>query len=142
MRMSTRLASIFDVCEHGATGDGQTLDSPSIQVAIDACAERGGGTVYLPAGRYLSGSLFLRNNITLYLDSGAMILGSENPEDYPVIHSRWEGRYQDTHAPLIGGDHLRNIAVTGRGTLNGRGSVWWKAKEAKTLVHPRPRLIS
>jgi polygalacturonase len=135
-------ASIFNVREHGATGDGQTLDSCAIQAAIDACARGGGGTVYLPAGQYLSGNLFLRDNITLYLDSGAMILGSENPEDYSVVHSRWEGRHQDTHAPLIGGDHLRNIAVTGRGTIDGRGLVWWKAEEAKALVHPRPRLIS
>jgi polygalacturonase len=134
--------SIFNVREHGAAGDGQTLDSCPIQAAIDACAESGGGTVYLPAGQYLTGSLFLRDNITLHLDAGAMILGSENPEDFPVIHSRWEGRHQDTHAPLIGGDHLRNITVTGRGTIDGRGAVWWKAKQEKTLVHPRPRLIS
>ena len=71
-----------------------------------------------------------------------MILGSENPEDYPIIHSRWEGKHQDTYAPLIAGKHLQNIAVTGRGTIDGRGAVWWKAKKEKTLAHPRPRLIS
>lgn len=142
MRTYARPDSIFNVREHGAAGDGQTLDACAIQAAIEACAERGGGTVYLPAGRYLTGSLFLRDNITLHLDAGAMILGSERPEDYPVIHSRWEGRHQDTHAPLIGGDHLRNISVTGRGTIDGRGAVWWKAKKEKTLAHPRPRLLS
>jgi polygalacturonase len=142
MTKDTGLVSLFNVQAHGAAGDGQTLDSRPIQAAIDACAERGGGTVYLPAGQYLSGSLFLRSNITLHLEAGAVILGSENPEDYPVIHSRWEGRHQDTHAPLIGGDHLHNISVTGRGTIDGRGAVWWKAKEEKTLVYPRPRLIS
>jgi len=133
---------VFNVCKRGAQGDGQTLDTRSIQAAIDACAERGGGTVYFPAGRYLTGSLFLRNNITLQLDAGAVVLGSENTEDYPVIHSRWEGTHQATYAPLIGGDHLQNIAVTGRGTIDGRGGVWWRAKEENTLAHPRPRLIS
>jgi polygalacturonase len=134
--------SVFNVREHGAAGDGQTLDSGALQTLIDFCAERGGGTVYLPAGQYLTGSLVLRSNMTLHLDAGAVILGSVNPEDYPVIHSRWEGMHQDTYAPLIGGSHLQNIAVIGRGTIDGRGAVWWKAKEEKTLAHPRPRLIS
>src|SRR5512146_3115668 len=125
-------SAVFNVRDYGALGDGQTLDSFTIQAAIDACAARGGGTVYLPAGRYLSGSLFLRNDIALHLDAGAIILGSEDPEDYPVIQSRWEGRHQDTHAPLIGGDHLQNITLTGRGTIDGRGAIWWKAKEAQT----------
>jgi polygalacturonase len=134
--------SVFNVCQRGAQGDGQTLDTKAIQSAINACAEWGGGTVYFPAGRYITGSLFLRDNITLHLDAGAVILGSENTQDYPVIHSRWEGTHQDTHAPLIGGEHLHNIALTGRGTIDGRGAVWWKAKEEKTLSYPRPRLIS
>lgn len=134
--------SIFNVCAHGAQRDGQTLDTRAIQSAIDACAEWGGGTVYLPAGRYRTGSIFLRNNITLHLDAGAVILGSENPQDYSIIQSRWEGVHQDTYAPLIGGNHLQSIAVTGRGTIDGRGAVWWKAKEEKTLAYPRPRLIS
>jgi polygalacturonase len=82
--------SVFNVCQRGAQGDGQTLDTKAIQSVIDACAEWGGGTVYFPAGRYVTGSLFLRDNITLHLDAGAVILGSENAEDYPVIHSRWE----------------------------------------------------
>jgi polygalacturonase len=138
----TGQVSSFSVRDHGATGDGKTLDSHAIQAAIDACAHQGGGTVYLPAGQYLTGSLFLRNNITLHLDAGAVLLGSENPDDYPVIHSRWEGMHQDTYAPLIGGENLQNISLVGRGTINGCGAVWWKAKQEKTLAHPRPRLIS
>ncbi len=133
--------SAFNVHEHGAVGDGQTLNSRALQSVIDLCAERGGGTVYLPAGRYLTGSLFLRNNVTLHLDSGAVIIGSENPADYPVIHARWEGKHQDTYAPLITGQNLSNIAVTGRGMIDGRGAIWWRAKKENMLTHPRPRLI-
>ena len=134
--------SVFNVCSRGAQGDGQTLDTRAIQSAIDACAEWGGGTVYFPAGKYVTGSLLLRNNITLHLDAGAVILGSENPKDYSIVDSRWEGMHQDTYAPLIGGNNLQNIAVVGRGTIDGRGEIWWKAKKEKTLAHPRPRLIS
>jgi polygalacturonase len=111
-------------------------------MAIDDCAGHGGGTVCLPAGRYLSGSLFLRSNITLSLDAGAVLLGSENPTDYPLIDSRWEGREQRTHAPLIGGRDLSNVAISGRGTIDGRGAGWWQRQRERTLPHPRPRLIS
>jgi polygalacturonase len=140
--MNVSQASAFNVREHGAVGDGQTLDSPAIQSAIEACAAQGGGTVYLPSGHYLAGTLFLRNNLALHLDSGAVILGSESPDDYPIIHSRWEGKHQDTYAPLITGQNINNISITGRGTIDGRGSIWWQAKMEGTLAHPRPRLIS
>ena len=135
-------ALTFNVREHGAVGNGQALDSRAIQSVIDSCARQGGGTVYLPAGQYLTGSLFLRDNISIHLDSGAVILGSENSEDYPIVHSRWEGKHQDTYAPLIAGENLNNISVTGRGIIDGRGAIWWKAKKENTLAHPRPRLIS
>jgi polygalacturonase len=143
MISSTRSAysGDFNVRQYGACGDGQTLDTNAIQSTIEACAERGGGTVYLPAGHYLTGSLFLRNNITLHLDAGAVLLGSENPKDYPILHSRWEGKHQDTHAPLIAGQGLNNIAITGRGTIDGRGAFWWNALQEETLAFPRPRLI-
>jgi len=135
-------ASTYNIRDHGASGDGLTLDMHAIQGLMDKCAEQGGGTVYFPAGNYVTGSLFLRSNITLYLDAGAVILGSENPEDYPIIHSRWEGKHQKTYAPLIAGKNLQNVAVVGRGTIDGRGAIWWKATTEKTLAHPRPRLIS
>jgi polygalacturonase len=140
--MNLTAVASFNVCLRGATGDGQTLDSPAIQSAIDACADQGGGTVYFPAGRYLSGSLFLRDNICLHLDTGAVLLGSQNPADYPIVNLRWEGRHQDTYAPLIAGQNLHNVSVVGRGTVDGNGSFWWQAKKDGTLQHPRPRLIS
>ncbi len=132
----------FNVRDFGAIGDGRALETLAIQSAIDACHQRGGGTVFVPAGNYVTGSLFLRSNITLYLDAGATLLGSENPADYPIIGSRWEGREQQAHAPLIAGVGLRNIAITGRGTIDGRGGYWWQRHRERTLDHPRPRLVS
>ncbi|MCI0478077.1 MAG: glycoside hydrolase family 28 protein [Anaerolineales bacterium] len=132
----------FSVRDYGATGNGATRDTSAIQAVIDAAAHAGGGTVFVPAGQYVVGSIFLRDHITLHLDAGAVLLGSENPVDYPVIRARWEGVTQDTHASLIAGEGLKNIAVVGRGTIDGRGASWWQKHRAKTLDAPRPRLIS
>jgi len=133
---------VFDISEFGALGNGMAYDAPAIQSAIDACSQAGGGTVFFPAGRYVTGSLFLREDITLYVDAGATLLGSENPADYPMIPSRWEGVTRETHAPLITGAGLRNVAVIGRGTIDGRGARWWKMHRESALAAPRPRLIS
>lgn len=126
----------------GASGDGRANETQAIQAAIDACARAGGGTVLVPAGSYVTGALFLRSDLTLLLDAGATLLGSEDPADYPVIDSRWEGSEQPTYAPLIGGRGLANIAVVGRGTIDGRGAVWWRRFRDRDLAHPRPRLVS
>ena len=133
---------MIDVKNFGARGDGIALDSPAIQNTIDAASQVGGGTVFVPAGKYVTGSIFLRDNITLFVDAGAVLLGSQNIADYPIVTMRWEGVTKPTHAPLITGDGLKNIAVTGRGIIDGRGEMWWKLHRAKTLDAPRPRLIS
>ncbi|MGA9396766.1 MAG: glycoside hydrolase family 28 protein [Anaerolineaceae bacterium] len=131
----------FNPLEFGATGDGLTNDTFALQSAIDACAARGGGTVFISAGQYLTGTLFFHDNITLHLEAGAILLGSQNPADYPVTPNRWEGAEQLTHAPLLAGNDLKNIAVIGRGTIDGQGESWWRAFREKTLSYPRPRLI-
>ena len=117
-------------------------DTARLQALIDERARAGGGTVRVAAGRYLTGSLFLRDDITLELEAGAVLAGSEDPDDYPPVEARWEGRHQTTHAPLVGGTGLRNVAVTGRGTIDGNGAIWWKRHRERTLEHPRPRLVS
>ena len=117
-------------------------DTARLQRLIDDKAASGGGTVRIGAGRYVTGALVLRDDITLELEGGATLVGSGDPSDYPPIEARWEGRHQITHAPLIGGSGLRNVAVVGRGTIDGAGAPWWKRHREKTLAHPRPRLIA
>jgi len=129
----------FNVLAFGAVGDGRTLSTEGIQRAIDACAEAGGGTVRIPAGRYVTGAIFLKSRITLQIDAGAVLLGSQNIEDYPVIAGRWEGRERRHYASLINGDGLEDIAIVGRGTIDGRGQFWWNAR--KKLRYDRGRLI-
>jgi polygalacturonase len=134
--------SVFNTLDYGAVRDGQTLDTRAIQAAVDACAEAGGGTVLVPAGSYLTGSIFLRSNVTLYLDAGTVLLGSQQAADYPLIDHRWEGVSQKSHASLIGGENLENVTIVGRGTIDGRGALWWKMLRDNALSHPRPRLIA
>ena len=130
-----------NVRQYGAAADGQTSDTRAIQSAIDACSQAGGGTVYVPAGDYVTGSLFLASHLTLHLDAGATLLGSQDAADYPIVDGRWEGIDRKTHAPLIAGHDLNHVTLTGRGTIDGRGEGWWQQHRAGTLEHPRPRLI-
>ena len=119
----------YNVKDYGATGDGKTLDSHSINKAIDVAAQAGGGTVYLPAGTYLSGSIHMKSNINLYLEAGCIILGA--PQDINAYDSEepFEGKqYQDGghthfHNSLIWGENLHNVSITGHGMINGGGLV-------------------
>src|ERR1700729_3135590 len=76
---STSSEAVFDVRRYGATGDGKTLDTKSIQSAIDAAEQVGGGTVLFPAGTYASYSIHLKSNVALYLDQGATLLAASVP---------------------------------------------------------------
>jgi polygalacturonase len=116
---------LFNVRDYGAVPDGRTLDTAAFARATAACAAAGGGTLFVPAGRYLTGSVQLFSNTTLQLEGGAEMLYSGNPADSPLVASRWEGTSAFIHAPLIYGAGAVNVAVRGRGTLNGQGLNWW-----------------
>jgi polygalacturonase len=118
-------SSRFDVTGYGARPDGRTNDTNAIARTVSACAAAGGGTVYFPAGRYLTGSIRLGSNMTVLLDAGSELLYSGDPHDSPLVPSRWESTNAWTHAPLIYANGAENIAITGRGTLNGQGANWW-----------------
>lgn len=130
----TAWAAVFDVRSFGAVGDGETLDSPAINEAIEAAAEAGGGTVLLPAGEYLSFSIRLRSDIELRLGPGARLVAATPSEDLgaydPPEPNRWgdELEYQDFgHShwqnSLIWGEDLENVTISGPGMIDGRGLV-------------------
>ena len=119
--------TVFNVRTFGAVGDGTNLDSPAIDRAIAAAAEGGGGTVLLPAGTYLSGSIHLRSNIHLLLDAGATILGAPQSlkaydwtEPFPGVAFQ-DGGHCYFHNSLLWGEQLTNVFITGHGTINGGG---------------------
>jgi len=117
--------ALFSVRDFGAVGDGIALETRALNQAADACAAAGGGTVYVPPGRYLTGTLRLRSHVTLELEAGAVLLGSENPEDYPDDASIW-GDGLKVMEPLVYAADAENVTVTGRGTIDGQGAIWWK----------------
>src|SRR5436190_10566166 len=115
-------SNVFNIKTYGATGDGKTLDTPAINKTIDAAAAAGGGTVYFPAGNYLSVSIHLKSNIALYLDQGATIIAANTTSDAkydPPEPNEWD-RYQDFghshwHNSVICGENLTNVSILGPG---------------------------
>jgi polygalacturonase len=132
-----------NILDHGAVPNGETNCTAAIQKAIDAAVERGGGTVVVPSGKYVTGTIWLRSNITLHLEAGATLLGAQDVEAFPMWTPRWEGPKSTTRAAMICGEDLENVAITGRGTIDGRGEMWWKLRrEVEPTAHiQRPRLI-
>jgi polygalacturonase len=118
--------SLYNIRKYGARGDGKTLDSPAINAAIGAAAQAGGGTVYLPAGEYLSGAIRLKSNITLYLEQGATIIATDAPAAYDPAEPSVNTTYQDFghshwHDGLIWGEGLHDVAILGPGRIWGKG---------------------
>lgn len=98
--------------EFGATANGKDYDTSAIQSSIDYCAEQGGGVVHISPGTYLTGTLFLRSNITLWVDEGATIVGSTRQEDFPPQWTRWY---------TILAEDAENVELTGGGIVTGQG---------------------
>jgi polygalacturonase len=126
----------FDIRQFGAQGDGKTLCTQAIQQAVERCAAAGGGTVFLPPGRWLSGTIFLRSRVTLKLQAGCTLLGSPSPDDYP---QRLPGvpSYSDQYVrqSLISGEDLDQVAIRGPGTIDGSGSHFrWKQYQNRPYV--------
>lgn len=117
----------FNVRDYGAKGDGKTLDSPAIDKAIEACVKQGGGKVVLPAGTYLSGSIHMKSNVELHLQSGCVILAApQSMGAYDKSETFGFPEYQDGghtyfHNSLIWAEGQENISITGHGMIDGLG---------------------
>ncbi len=136
----SRGQAFFNVNDYGAKPDSQTLCTGAIRNAIDAASKQGGGTIFFPAGKYLTGAIHLKSNITLFVDAGAELHFSDNFDDYlPMVPTRYEGVDIVSFSPLIYAYEAENIAITGRGILDGHGKKWWAFVEGYKNDQPRSK---
>src|SRR5215469_933078 len=128
----------LSITEVGAVGDGQTLNTSHLQSAIDRLAKKGGGTVVIPKGVYLSGAIFLKPGVNLYLEEGAVLKGSTDIVNYPKMRTRVEGQFVNWIPALMNADHCDHLSITGSGTLDGSGQVFytkfWNARKRDPKV--------
>lgn len=119
-------AERVDMLKLGAKTDGKSLNTRLINATIDRLSKQGGGTLFFPAGVYLTGSIHLKSNITLDLEAGAVLRFSDNFDDYlPFVEMRYEGVMMKSFSPLIYAVDCENITIKGEGTLDGQGKAWW-----------------
>jgi polygalacturonase len=123
----------FTIANFGAVGDGQTFSTGAIERAILACEKVGGGTVDVPAGKFLTGPFQLASNLNLHLEKGSTLLFSNNPKDYG------EGEKGLQNGMTIA--HGHDIAITGEGAIDGQGAFFWRRHFEGDPDAPRPRLI-
>ena len=130
-----RCDSEFNVRKYGVRGRGKA-ETAAIQAVIDQAA-LSGGTVVFPAGQYLSGALFFPRGVNLRLEKGSVLKGTANPDDYPVIPTRFEGIDRNWRCAFLNFDNNDGVVVSGEGTVDGNGLEWNKIRAAGG----RPRLI-
>jgi polygalacturonase len=126
------------VAEFGAVGDGTTLNTAALQKGIDTCSAEGGGTLAFPAGRYLTGTIQLRDHVTLRLDARAILLGSTNAADYRNVDPFMAGDGIPQGFALIVAVDAKNVGIEGAGTIDGQGTAVRAAQESYAV---RPFLI-
>jgi polygalacturonase len=121
----------LSIKKYGAVADGNTLNTKSINATIDALSKKGGGVVLIPSGLWLTGPVVLKNNINLHLDAGATLLFTADKNEYPLIEANWEGLPQMRNQSPISATNASNIAITGKGIIDGNGDGWRMVKKDK-----------
>lgn len=121
----------FNIIKYGAIADGKTLNTESINKTIDACSQNGGGVVLVPAGLWISGPIVLKSNVNLHLEYNALIQFTKDFSQYPLVQGNWEGLPQWRAQSPISAENVENIAITGKGIIDGGGEAWRQVKKGK-----------
>jgi hypothetical protein len=138
---ATKSAVVFNILEHGAVADGATLNTEAIQRAIDACHAQGGGVVLVPAGRFATATILLKDNITLRLEENAVLFGSPELLDYRNVDAFYDGVGVERGFALVAAVDAKNIVIEGRGQLDGNGAILAAQERTKQEFRGRRPLL-
>ncbi len=139
----------FSISDYGAVADGKTINTGAIQKAIDEAEDQGGGVVDIPAGSWRSGSIFLKPGVELYLAENAVLLGSNQIDDYPKMQTRIEGHFEPWRMALVNATEMEHVRIGGKGVIDGNGITFWAQFWQRRRENPkctnleveRPRLM-
>ncbi|XP_020101848.1 probable polygalacturonase isoform X1 [Ananas comosus] len=138
------------ITEFGAVGDGETLNSVAFQNAVfylRSFADKGGAQLYVPKGEWLTGSFNLTSHLTLFLEKGAVIIGTQESSQWPIVdplpsYGQGIDLPGGRHRSLINGHNLTDVVITGNnGVIDGQGSIWWEWFRSRKLNYSRPHLV-
>ena len=121
------------------TTDGLWTDA--FRAAVEALSSQGGGTLFVPAGRYSTGPVLLQSNITLHLDAGAELLFTDDETLFPLVDTEFEGIPGRAYMPCVYARNAHSVRIEGAGTINGGGAKWWRLHREGALAYPRPYLV-
>jgi DNA sulfur modification protein DndE len=140
-QVSINKANTFNIKDFGAKADGHTINTKAIQDAMAACTKVGGGTVLIPKGFWITGPIKLNSNINLHISEGAVLQFSSDTDQYPLVKTNWEGLDAiRAHSPIYAID-AENIAITGKGILDGAGQAWRPVKKNKVTPPEWTQLV-
>lgn len=142
VQVPTFKADTFNIVKYGAVADGITLNTTSINAAIVAASNNGGGVVLIPAGKWTTGPVVLKSNVNLHLAKNALLSFTKDKSQYKLIETNWEGLSAVRNESPISGTGLENIALTGSGIIDGNGDAWRLVKKEKLTAAQWKKLLA
>lgn len=121
----------FNIKKYGASGDGKSICTKAIQMAVDACNKNGGGDVEVPSGLFIIGTVHLKSNVHLRLRAGAVLRGSPNLNDYEDFYAG--PPFNHVHKGMLFTEDAENITIDGEGQIDGNGDLFFDLNTAKKL---------
>lgn len=132
----------ISIVKFGAVADGLTLNTQSINKAIDACSKMGGGVVLIPEGMWMTGPVVLKSNVNLHLSKNALLQFTKDFDQYPLVAGNWEGLPQMRNQSPLSATDATNVAITGEGVIDGNGDAWRMVRKDKLTETQWKKLVA